>query len=321
MIIGVSSLLIIFLFGSAEPIGIADISSAIVKADNGLVLGAIEESGTEEKEADEEILKEKIQEPKINENVSSLSLFLASVAAIDLTTGMVLFDSEAEREMPIASITKLATVFTFLDHNPGWEEIYTVRSEDITSGGRIYLAPGDKVRIRDLFNLSLVCSSNTAAKALVNSTGLGEADFVIAMNEKARELGLGKTEFVEPTGLHSLNVASARELALFAAEALTNEEISAATLMKQYEFETVGGRKISVLNTDSLLKSFPQNGVKILGGKTGYTKLAGYCFTGRFAGKGGHEIITVVLQSPTRQTSFSETKKLANWVFESYTWE
>ncbi|MEA3398587.1 MAG: hypothetical protein U9R06_02480, partial [Patescibacteria group bacterium] len=200
-------------------------------------------------------------------------------------------------------------------------EIYTIKASDIIRGGRIYLNPGDKIKIKDLFYLSLVCSSNSAAKALVGASQLGEADFIAKMNAKAMELGLESINFIEPTGLHSYNTASAFEIALFAKAAFADEHISAATLSRKYELATLAGKKITIYNTDSLLDIFPQNGIKILGGKTGYTDLAGYCFIGKFIDNNEHELISVILGNKSRKNSFFETRHVVEWAYNNYSWQ
>jgi D-alanyl-D-alanine carboxypeptidase len=92
-------------------------------------------------------------------------------------------------------------------------------------------------------------------------------------------------------------------------------------LIKIYEYKTIQGANKKIYTTDYLLENFSKNGIRILGGKTGYTEAAKYCFVGSFVDKNGHEIITSVLGGDSKNARFSETKKLAEWVFENYIWE
>jgi D-alanyl-D-alanine carboxypeptidase (penicillin-binding protein 5/6) len=78
----------------------------------------------------------------------------------------------------------------------------------------------------------------------------------------------------------------------------------------------LGGRRKVVYNTDDLLNIFPQNGIRITGGKTGYTPSAGYCFVGKFVDHEGREMISVVLGSASRDSRFSETKELVEWAYK-----
>jgi D-alanyl-D-alanine carboxypeptidase len=108
---------------------------------------------------------------------------------------------------------------------------------------------------------------------------------------------------------------------MLAKYALAEVEINKATLKKEYNFTTQGGRNKKIYTTDYLLENFPENGIRILGGKTGYTDAAKYCFVGKFIDKKGNEIITSVLGSNNMNARFEETRKLAECVFESYVWE
>ena len=141
------------------------------------------------------------------------------------------------------------------------------------------------------------------------------------MNAKVKELGLISTSFVDPVGLNSHNVSTAKEIAMLAKTALDKKEISEATIARSYEFKTLGGKKKIIYNTDSLLKIFPQNGIKILGGKTGYNEAAGYCFVGKFTDEGGHEIIAVVLGGDDKNSRFEQTKNIVHWAYNNYKWD
>lgn len=244
----------------------------------------------------------------------------ASGVLTDARTFNFLFKKEEQKPMPIASITKLMATLVFLEHNPGWETVYQIKAEDKREGGRIYLFTGENVKVKDIFHSSLVASDNVAAIALVKSTGLSEEEFIAKMNEKARLLGLDNTYFTDPIGLGNANISTAAEVAKFAAIAFADKDISEATLVKKYEFNTLEGRKKIIYNTDDLLDIFPQNGVKITGGKTGYTEAAGYCFVGKFIDHSGHEIISAILNSESNEERFSETRDLVEWGYKNYQW-
>ncbi len=231
-----------------------------------------------------------------------------------------LYCKDADTVQPIASITKLMTALVFLENNPGWDTVYTIAPEDNVAGGRLNLFRGEAVKVKDIFYTSLVASDNGATAALVHASGLSEADFVKKMNEKAKVLGLGKTSFTDPVGLSDRNVSTAREVALLAKAALAKEEIRQATARKDYEFSTLDGREKKVESTDYLLFDPAQNSFEVLGGKTGYTDQAGYCFVGRFQDENGREVISVVLGSAGKNERFRESKTLVNWVFQNYIW-
>ena len=248
-------------------------------------------------------------------------LAVGSGVAIDCSTGAVLFQKNSDRPKPIASITKLMTALVFLEHNPGWDRVYQLRDEDRRGGSKEYLVPGEKIKVKDLFYLSLVASGNTETVALVNSTGLGLVNFVAKMNEKAAELGLAHTVFKDPVGLDKGNVSTALEVAKLAQTVFTLDDIRQASITKKHKFTTLAGNKITVDNTDKLLDEFaasPQ--IKIVGGKTGYTDEAGGCLASKFTNQQGKQIISVVLGGADRSSRFSETKDLVEWTYENYSW-
>jgi len=261
-----------------------------------------------------------VKEPEKIKPGSDFKLQNCFGAVIDIETNKLLYSKDANRIVPIASITKLATALVFLDNNPGWERIHTVSNSDMVGGGRIYLVNGDKVKIRDLFYLSLIGSANSATEALVNSTLLSEEEFINKMNIKADELSLYNTRFVDPVGLSRENVSTALEVARLAQAAMEKDEISLAVKKKTYEFFTESGAKRSVSNTNLLLFRYPQESIGIIGGKTGYTKLAGYCFVGKFKDSSGQEVVSAVLGSDNQNFRFSETERLISWVYDNYRW-
>ena len=231
-----------------------------------------------------------------------------------------LFEESADEPQPIASITKLMTALVFLDNNPGWDKTYTITEADKVEGGRLNLFLGDELTVKDLFYVSLVASDNGATLALVHATGLSEAEFVAKMNSRAEKLGLKKTSFKDPMGLSEYNVSTAREVALLAQAAFKRREISDATIKPDYQFTTVGGRDKKVESTDYLLFDSGEKTLVVLGGKTGYTARAGYCFVGHLKNEAGREVISVVLNSQDKNGRFKDSRSLANWVFANYNW-
>lgn len=230
----------------------------------------------------------------------------------------LLYSKDADLVQPIASITKLMTALVFLESNPQWEEIYTITPDDYVAGGKIHLFKGDKVRIKDLFLTSLVASDNGATLALVQATPLSEEEFVARMNSKAKELRLEKTAFVDPVGLSEENVSTAREAALLVLAAFKEEAIREAISLQSYQFETLQGKLKEIESTDYLLFDEEENIFVPLGGKTGYTEKAGYCFAGIFAGPEGDILATAVLNSTGKNGRFQESKEIIRWTLDNY---
>ncbi len=256
----------------------------------------------------------------LNPNAPEISVAADKSAVLSLDDRVFFYAHNADQTQPIASITKLMTALVFIENNPGWDTTYTITEADQVEGGHLNLFPGEEVIISDLFKTSLIASDNGATLALVHATELSEADFVKKMNEKALALGLKRTSFADPVGLSDQNISTAREVALLAKAALAQEKIRQATETKDYEFGTIGGRVKKVESTDYLLFDSEKNNFQVLGGKTGYTDKAGYCFVGRFKDGNGREIISVVLNSSGKNERFKESKSLVNWVFSNYDW-
>lgn len=242
----------------------------------------------------------------------------ARMFVLDEASGRELLAVEADKIQPIASITKLATALTFLDLNPGWDEYYTVKAGDLVGGARIYIQAGDNIKIRDLFNLSLIASANSATKALVAATGLSEQEFVARMNLKMLALGLANTGFADPIGFSHLNLSSAREVARLAELAFSDRDISATCGQDSYGFSTQAGRAVKAQSTNILLGGEIE-GPDVSCGKTGYTVPAGYCFVGRFFQE-GQAVISVVLGAGTHFQRFQYSQNIAQWALTSYEW-
>lgn len=257
---------------------------------------------------------------KLKENAPALTLAADKGAVLSANGRTFFYGKNADCVQPIASITKLMTTLVFIENNPGWDKSYTITSADQVQGGILNLFPGDKVKLKDVFNTSLVASDNGATLALVHASGLSEADFIKKMNEKAQKLGLKQTKFIDAVGLSDYNVSTAREVAIMARAALAQDEIRNATEQKEYKFTTLDGKAKKIESTDNLLFDPAKNNFTVQGGKTGFTDKAGYCFVGRFKDETGRELISVVLNSNGKNERFKESKNLVNWVFQNYDW-
>lgn len=255
--------------------------------------------------------------PKLKEGAILLDQENMTSFVMDKKSGAILLKQNENRKTPIASISKLATALVFLDRKIDWEKTYQVKAGDMVGGGKENIAIGQKIKLKDLFFLSLVDSDNSATVALAHSTGMSNEEFMKKLKEKFIELEMANTSFGDLTGLSDNNISTAKDVAKLAKAAFAKKEIREATLTKRYEWSD--GKK-HVYNTDILLDIFPQNGIKIVGGKTGFTTSAGYCFVGQFTDNNGHEIISVVLGLPDINSRFEETKKLVHWTYDNYIW-
>lgn len=241
--------------------------------------------------------------------------------AVDAKTGIALYEKNADEPQSIASITKLMTALVVLEKRPDWDQVVEIKATDERSGGIAYLAPGEKVTVRDLFNMSLVASANGATVSLARSTGLSDEEFVARMNALAKERGMTSATFVDPTGLDQQNSASARDVAALLRASLSRPEISDAVKRHEYRFTAETGRPHAVRSTDELLGSFlDKDPYRFLGGKTGYIAEAGYCFGAGAQNKEGNGVYAVALGTPSKEQRFKEVKALLYWSFDAYEW-
>jgi D-alanyl-D-alanine carboxypeptidase len=260
-----------------------------------------------------EILPQKIKSS--DPDVNAVSAF-----AMDAGTDYPLFDKNSKKKMPIASLTKIMTAIVVLENSKS-DEIVTISPKAMgVFGDKAGMVAGEKIKLRDLLQVMLIDSNNAAAYALAEHTGGGSIDnFVSLMNKKAEVLGLKDTKFFNPNGLDapagSENYSTAYDLAQLTDYALSKSsiwEISRTQEATLYSLDK--SQTHHVKNTDELLGQMDN----VYGGKTGYTTDAGECLVLISESPGTkHKIISVVLNAEDR---FAETKKLVDWVFNSYRW-
>lgn len=154
-----------------------------------------------------------------------------SSVLIEVSTGTVLFEKNKDNQVAVASLTKMMAQILILeaieDGNLTWDEKVKASSNAAGYGGtQIYLQPGEEMTVRDLMKGISMASANDATVVLAERIAGSEASFVKMMNDKAKELGLKNTNFVNPTGLDEDNhYSSAYDMALIATELLKHEQI------------------------------------------------------------------------------------------------
>ncbi|MDD4333087.1 MAG: RlpA-like double-psi beta-barrel domain-containing protein [Patescibacteria group bacterium] len=244
-----------------------------------------------------------------------------SAILIDENTGEVIYEKNSDQVLPIASLSKMVAIKTFLDlkmNNTDEVVSYSVADEEKNyqyckknESARVKLKDGDIVTVKDLIFSSLVGSANNAVETLVRYSGLTREDFIKKMNENVSSWGAIKTNFVEPTGLSEKNVSSARDYAIITKEVLKNKIIAEACVTPVYEFVTQNTKeKHRLLNTNTLVRNGA--GLKIDGSKTGYLDEAGYCLMSR-AKTATSKLISVVLGANTKNKVFTEVENLLKY--------
>lgn len=246
--------------------------------------------------------------PKINSKAAII---------INEKTGEILFSKNRDDILPLASLTKLMTAYIFLETKTPWDKVVAYKAEDNTIGSKIYVSPGETMKVKDLFFSSLVGSANNTTKTLVRSTGLSEQEFINRMNNKAREWGLLTINFVDVTGLDPKNVGSASDYVILAKNVFKSMDMLVATTTKSYTFKTINTQKVHTINNKNKLIGSKWY---ITGIKTGYLDEAGYCLVAKVrAGKyTSPDTISVLLGGTTDSQRYNEMNKLINYALSIF---
>ena len=262
-------------------------------------------------------------QPPTKKDPNSFGVETTARAAVvlDVESGEVLYEKNADTAYPIASLTKLVTAMTLLDQKPNLDEVVTILAEDDPKEGRPVFLEGERFTRRELLQALLIGSVNIAGDALAR-TGGGMPHFIAAMNVKAQRLGMRQAHFEDPTGLNSHNPASARDVAIALRAALRYPEIGEMT--KRSKIQLTGratAKPYLIDSTNLLLGSFlNRDPYRIVAGKTGSLPEAGFCLAQATEDKGGHEVIVVVLGSDNHFSRFQDAKALTFWTFANFTW-
>ena len=238
---------------------------------------------------------------------------LRAAAAIvyDPETNQVLWEENSQIERSIASITKVMTATVFLENDPDLSQPVTIARSDVYQASTTHLRANDKVTADDLLHLLLIASDNAAARALARVSVYGSEGFVQRMNEKAQELGLQTTHYVDPSGLLSDNTSSAYDMARLITNASADERISSVMRLSEYTVST-NRRAITFHSTNHLLG---RQDVDVLAGKTGFISKSGYCLATLLRlPESGQQVAVVVLGARSNAGRFMESRNLFNWV-------
>jgi len=240
------------------------------------------------------------EEPKINAD---------SAIVMDMESGRILYEKNADKVRPMASTTKIMTAVVALE-NSNLDEIVTVsRNAAAIGGSRFGLSTGDKYRLIDLLYGMMLCSGNDAAIAVAEHVGGTVENFVRMMNEKAWQIGARNTRFGNPHGLdQDDHYTTAYDLALITRYALENKTFNTIVSTKT---AVIGNRTIT--NTNEMLGMYEgADGVK-----TGYTGLAGRCLV-TSATRNGMRLISVVLHCSSRTQRALSSRSILDFAFGKY---
>ncbi len=254
-----------------------------------------------------------------------------SAILVDFRSGEVLFEKNADEKNYPASTTKIMTAILAIE-NLDFAAVLTASEQAIDidrDGSNMGILSGETFTVEDLLYGLLVHSANDAANVLAEGVSGSIADFVVMMNEKAKELGMKNTNFINPHGYHHEDhYMSARDLATLGAYAMGNENFRTIVSTATYEIApTEKYKEIRYLSSNNMLIN-PMKGRKYLyspakGIKTGHTGDAGYCLAS-FAEKDGAEYVCVTMKAAIDENdnhSFKDTINLFEYGFENFKME
>ncbi len=247
----------------------------------------------------------------LHDSSDPLDLKSSVAYVIDQDTREVLFRKNDQAVLPIASLTKLMTALIVKDLRLPMDEVIVIAQDDVDTekGSRSRLRVGTELNRGELLHLALMSSENRAAHALARSAPGGMATFVAQMNNKARELGMNDTRFVEPTGLSSKNQSSAQDLAKLVNTAHADATLRELSTSPKYEV-SVGARTLQYNNTNRLVNN-PNWEIGLQ--KTGYISEAGRCLVMQTT-IAGRNLIMVFLDSAGKLSRLGDAERVRNWV-------
>ena len=239
---------------------------------------------------------------------------------IEAETGEILYEKNSHEQLAPASMTKMMSMYLILESiNNGalqWDEVIRVSENAASYGGsQIYLKPGEKMTVKDLFKSIAIASANDSVTALAERVAGSEQAFVELMNNKAKELGMNDTVFKNPTGLTAEgHVTSAYDMSIIAKHLLKEyPEITEFSGLYEDYIRQDTESPFWLVNTNKLLKSV--DGVDGL--KTGFTQEAGYCLTA-IANRSDMRVIAVVMGGSKSETRNQEVARLIEYAYEQY---
>jgi serine-type D-Ala-D-Ala carboxypeptidase (penicillin-binding protein 5/6) len=239
---------------------------------------------------------------------------------MDADTGTVIFEKNPDEKLPPASITKIMTMLLTMEAiDQGKlamdEKVRTSEYAASMGGSQIFLEVGEEMTVQDMLKGIAMASGNDASVAMAEKIGGSEQGFVQMMNDKAKELGMNNTHFVNPNGLPADNhYTTARDIAIMSRELLKHEGITQFTSQYQDYLRKDSAKPFWLVNTNKLVRFYPGAD----GLKTGYTGEAKFCLSAT-AKRDNFRVVTVVLGEPDTKTRNAEVTKLFDYAFSQYT--
>jgi D-alanyl-D-alanine endopeptidase (penicillin-binding protein 7) len=243
-----------------------------------------------------------------------------SAIVVTVPVGQVLFEKDADVVRPIASISKLMSAIVYEEQcshlKPDNFHKMTTLSRELAKGGdKSRLTTGWSFTYEDILKAALMRSDNRAMPALMEACGMRLQEFVFYMNLKAKQLGMSQTSFAEPNGLSKFNVSTARDVTRLIFESVRHPRL--AKIMQTREdvitaYKDARSIMVKIRNTDHLIG---RSNIDVIGGKTGYTDIARYCFTVMTRFMDVEPAISMVfLGAEGKETRFGDFGRIQRWL-------
>ena len=246
-----------------------------------------------------------------------LEIEAPSVLLMEKETGQILYAQNEHQKLEPASVTKVMTLLLTMEAIErgavSYDDVVTVSAYAASMGGsNVYLAEGEKITVEELLKAVCVASGNDASVALAEHVSGVTELFVAEMNNRAKELGMKDTHFVNCHGLPAEgHVSSAADIAIMSRELIRNHpDLRRFTTIWM---DSLRGGEFELANTNKLIRFYDG----ATGLKTGSTSSAGYCISAT-AERDGMELIAVVLKGSTSQQRFEDAKTLLSYGFATY---
>ena len=257
----------------------------------------------------------------VTAKAADLEVEAKSALLMDVATGTVLYEQNAHEALAPASVTKVMTMLLIMEAidsgKIGWSDTVTASEAAAAKGGsQVYLKVGETMSVEEMVKSIAVSSANDCACAMAEHLAGSESAFVEQMNNRAKELGMEDTHFVNCTGLDDAEDAaahrtSAYDIALMSRELLKNHpDITKYTTIWM---DTIRNGAFGLSNTNKMVRFY--NGCTGL--KTGFTRGAGYCLSAS-AQREGLQLIAVVMGCETSQKRFAACKQMLDYGFANF---
>ena len=250
-----------------------------------------------------------------------LNLNAKSALLMDVATGTVLYEKECHERLAPASVTKVMTMLLIMEALDNGrihldDQVTASEAAAAKGGSQIYLKAGETMPVSDMLKSIAVSSANDCACAMAELIAGSESAFVEQMNQRAAELGMADTHFVNCTGLDDSKEAENHRTSAYDIALMSRQLLKYHPDIKKYTtiwMDTVRGGTFGLSNTNKLIRFYSG----ATGLKTGFTSGAGYCLSAT-AKREGMELIAVVMGCESAQKRTADCKALLDYGFATY---